>query len=303
MRILFAILIGFFSAIMPISAQQVFGLWNFEDTALINLYNPTFGNGSSQLTGSMLNANRNAGTNTGCQLANGTGALGITSANPGNTPDSSGIIFLFNTSNFRDITLTWDHRFSGTSTRTTRVQYTLNGADWLNFEANNLNSTIFCNSTLNDGTFDIGTVYGDTAVDFWSRKRVNFSSLSGVNDNPDFGVRIVASHFGYSGQFRQARDSSAVATSGTWRFDNITFEGKLINAIEINSENSEFFAPNPVSGLVSFESFESFSVYDIQGRLIEKAVEVSSFDFSSFKKGMYLMKASQDKVSKRIIVH
>lgn len=303
MRILFAILIGFFSATMPISAQQVFGLWNFEDTALINLYNPTFGNGSCQLTGSMLNANRNAGTTTGCQLANGTGALGITSANPGNTQDSSGIVFLINTSNFRDITLTWDHRFSGTSTRTTRVQYTLNGADWLNFEANNLNSTIFCNSTLNDGTFDIGSVYGDTAVDVWSRKRVNFSSLSGVNDNPDFGVRIVASHFGNTGQFRQSRDSSAIATSGTWRFDNITFEGKLINAIETYSSTSDFFVPNPVSGLVKFDSVESFSIYDFQGRFIENAVEVSSFDFSKLEKGVYFLSSHKNKGLNRIIVY
>jgi hypothetical protein len=303
MRILFAILIGFFSAIMHISAQQVFGLWNFEDTALINLYNPTFGNGSSQLTGIMLNANRNAGTTTGCQLANGTGALGITSVNPGNTPDSSGIIFLINTSNFRDITLTWDHRFSGTSTRTTRVQYTLNGADWLNFEANNLNSTIFCNSTLNDGTFDIGTVYGDTAVDFWSRKRVNFSSLSGVNDNPDFGVRIVASHFGNSGQFRQARDSSAVATSGTWRFDNITFEGKLINAIEINSENSEFFAPNPVSGLVFFKEPCTFLIYDVFGRMIDKKVKVDFYDFSLHSSGHYFIQHAENQTMYRIVVN
>jgi hypothetical protein len=191
---------------------------------------PEFGIGSSGLVGSMTGATNATGPDTGCNGNNESGSRSwqIGTANPGTTNESSGVQFKASTVGYENIQFTWDQRFSNTSTRTVRVQYTIDGINWINLtlDASNFLSGCSNRNGFDDGRLDVSNIVGTNVSDAWARRTILFTSISGVNNNPDFGVRILAAHYSNTGQFRQANNSSTVApTSGTWRFDNVAFQG------------------------------------------------------------------------------
>jgi hypothetical protein len=205
--------------------------WTFEENPLLpNEINPapTFGSGSASVVGSMTTLSRSTGSSTGCSQTTGTGSWAFGNANPG-TNESSGAQFMVSTSGYQNIRFTYDQRMSNTATRTERIQYTLDGLNWINFNVDASNSTITCNGSYDNGRFDRGNTVGQNMSDSWSRKSVDFSSISAANNNPNFGVRIVAAHFGSTGEFRQANNSTSIATGGTWRFDNVRFTASPAN--------------------------------------------------------------------------
>ena len=233
-----------------IQAQTIITEWTFEESPLLpNDINPspTFGAGSASIVGSMTTLSRGTGSSTGCAQTSGTGSWAIGSASPG-TNESSGAQFMVATTGYSGIRLTYDQRMSNTSTRTERIQYTLDGTTWVNFDVNATNSTITCNGSYDNGRFDRGNTLGQNMSDSWSRKTVDFSSISGASNNPDFGVRIVAAHFETTGQFRQANNSLNVATGGTWRFDNVRFSANAAS-VSIASANN-YVVYNENAGVV-----------------------------------------------------
>ena len=194
---------------------------------------PEFGIGSSQLVGSMTGATNGTGPDTGCNGNNESGsrAWQIGTANPGTNNESSGVQFKTSTVGYENVQFTWDQRFSNSSTRTVRVQYTIDGTNWINLtlDASNFLSGCTNRNGIDDGRLDVSNTIGTNVSDGWARRTILFNSISGVNNNPDFGVRILAAHFSNTGQFRQANNSSSIAaTTGTWRFDNVAFRGTTL---------------------------------------------------------------------------
>ncbi|RZJ73017.1 YDG domain-containing protein [Flavobacterium sp.] len=186
---------------------------------------PNVGTGTSALVGSMTGAGTATGmdTATGCgSQTSGTNAWAISSANPGSANESSGARFSTSTSGYQDIKVTWEQRSSGTSVNTVRLQYTTNGTAWTNFTMTEANTT-YCLGTLNNGRFE-----NSAQSDQFRRISVDLSAISGINNNPNFGVRIVAAHYQNSGQFRQTSTPASVASAGTWRFDNVKIEATQI---------------------------------------------------------------------------
>jgi hypothetical protein len=194
-------------------------IWTFEPLLGTNA-NPTAntGNGTASVIGSMTTPGTATGMNTttgcGAQIT-GTLAWAIGVANPGATNESSGVQFLASTQGETNIVFQFEQRWSNTSTNTIRVQYTTNGTDWTNFEMNEIN-TSYCSGELNNGRFETNTT-GDN----FRRIIVDFSDIPAVNNNPNFGVRVVAAHYRNTGQFRQVTTPGSTATAGTWRFDNV----------------------------------------------------------------------------------
>lgn len=208
---------------------EVFTKWDFEaDPLLPNVTNPapSLGNGVASTIGSMGTLSRGNGSLTGCSQVTGTGAWAFGSVSPG-TNESSGAQFMVPTSGFENIVFEYDQRFSNTSTRTVRIQYTLNGTTWLNFDVSSANYVSGCANRggIDLGRIDIGDPAGTNVSDGWSRRTIDFSGIPGANNNSNFGIRIVAAHYAETGQFRQANNVTSVATTGTWRFDNVTFSG------------------------------------------------------------------------------
>jgi 2',3'-cyclic-nucleotide 2'-phosphodiesterase (5'-nucleotidase family) len=189
---------------------------------------PNIGTGSSALVGSMTGASTATGSSTGCAQTTGTTAWAIGTANPGATNESSGVEYRTSTVGYSDITFSYDHRLSNTATRTARIQYTLDGSTWTNLDldgSNYDNSACASRGAIDNGRVDAGDPVGTNVSDSWGRRTIDFSAITGANNNPTFGVRVLAAHYAATGQFRQANNVNTAATGGTWRFDNVTFAG------------------------------------------------------------------------------
>ena len=202
------------------SAQGIITQWTFEgDTttattgsgvaSLIGGTTATFGNGSGA------SPNTGRAWNTTTYQAQGAGS------------GTAGVQFLVDTTGYQGIQLSFEHRASGTASRWAQVDYTLDGgASWV---------TGFWN---NGG--------GLSPHDFFYSFTVDFSGVAGAGNNAGFGVRIVSIFsptafnqngtlaFGANAAYMRANADARYApdagvgtgnygTSGTWRFDNVTF--------------------------------------------------------------------------------
>jgi mucin-19 len=187
---------------------------------------PNIGAGTSAAIGMTVQTSP-AGTATGINTATGCGAQvtgqtawAFSSATPGANNETNGAQFSTSTVGYQNIFFTWEQRWSNTATNTVRLQYTLNGSAWQNFTMTGANTT-FCLGSINvNGCFE-----ANTTGDQFRRISVDLSSITGANNNPNFGVRVVAAHYQATGQFRTTSVPATVATAGTWRFDNVKFEG------------------------------------------------------------------------------
>ncbi len=210
---------GLTANILP--APVALAVWTYETlNGVITAPTPNIGTGTSSLVGSMSGLSMATGMNTasGCGAqTSGTQAWAIASAAPG-TNESSGARFSTSTVGYQNIKVTWEQRWSNTSANTLRLQYTTNGTNWTNFTMTADNTT-FCLGNLNNGRFET-----NSTGDQYRRISVDLSSIAAANDNPNFGVRIVAAHYQSTGQFRQNQTPTSVASGGTWRFDNVKFE-------------------------------------------------------------------------------
>lgn len=134
---------------------------------------------------------------------------------------TAGVEFLVATTSYSNIAVSWDGRHSNTSANRIRLQYTLNGTAWVNFEASASNAT---NTSLDvDKGFDNGRYIAD-AGDAWYQRSASFGSIAGATNNPSFGVRIV-SEFVDGAEYGAATSGSTYSPMGTLRYDNVTFQG------------------------------------------------------------------------------
>ncbi|MBX3354632.1 MAG: dockerin type I repeat-containing protein [Phycisphaeraceae bacterium] len=138
----------------------------------------------------------------------------------------NGVQFNVSTVGFEDISLSFDTRHSNSVSAWVEVRYTLDGVN-------------FTNAGLdNDGQFSANQ------GDWWFNNRVvDFSGIPGVNNNPNFGVRVVTifspvpfidfnfNVWGPNEAFAASDPNSPYGTGGfggggTLRFDMVTISGK-----------------------------------------------------------------------------
>jgi hypothetical protein len=110
-------------------------------------------------------------------------------------------------------------------------------------------NTTYCNGVLDGGRFQ-NSALGDN----YRRVSVNFSAITGANNNPNFAVRVLAAHYQTTGEFRQTGNPTTIATGGTWRFDNVSIEGRsnvsiiaANNFIQVNENIGTVVVPISVS--------------------------------------------------------
>lgn len=161
---------------------------------------------------------------TGCGVQSGVTAWALNPFDAGSTNESNGVQFNSSTVGYQNIVFTWDQRWSNTAANTVRLQYTTDGSTWFPFNMTAGNTT-FCGGSINtNGCFE-----SNTTGDEYRRTTVNFSAIPAANNNPNFGIRLVASYFQSTTQFRQVSTPTLVANPlGTWRFDNVSFTGTLV---------------------------------------------------------------------------
>lgn len=143
-----------------------------------------------------------------------------------------GVQFTVNTTGFDSIMLSWDQRFSNTASKYGVVQYTTDGVNYLDTPSSSLYST----------------PAGDTWVNNLGH---DFSAVAGVNNNANFGVRMVSTFAPETTAYAPARADRTYAPSGTWRFDMVTISGTAIPPIPEPSTYALLLAGLGVVGFVA----------------------------------------------------
>jgi hypothetical protein len=193
--------------------------WTFE----VDVTTPATGTGTASLVGgttaTFSTGNPSRAWNTTTYAAQGTGS------------GTRGVQFLVSTAGYEDITVTYDHRSSGTASRWSELQYTTNGGgSWTAFGNN---------------------AGGLSPHDTFYAQSFDLSALTTVDDEAGFGIRIVSifspnafdqnaslPDFAANTAYQRANADSGApgmgagtgdyGTGGTWRFDNVTISGTLV---------------------------------------------------------------------------
>ncbi|HNQ91121.1 MAG TPA: hypothetical protein PKM73_21105, partial [Verrucomicrobiota bacterium] len=182
-----------------VQAQRTVALWSFNDT---NSISPAIGNGEYTLVGPV--ASQFFTGSDSDPAATGNYGLSLSSfPDQASGAKSAGVQFALSTVGYQDIRLTFDLRGSATAARNTMVQYSVNGADFV--DAASLVIT-------RDGSFIPGL-------------SVDLTFLAAANNNPNFAFRIVSDFYDAAG-YKAVRDGSTYSTSGTWRLDVVTVSGQ-----------------------------------------------------------------------------
>jgi hypothetical protein len=169
---------------------------------------PNIGNGTTDLVGGVTgsgfdNANANGGSSDPATRDN-SGWETTTYAAQGTENKLRGVQFNVSTLGYENITVEWDQRFSNTSSRNAQFQYSIDG-----------------------NTFtDFGLLVPATGGNTWLNDRtVNLSTISEVNNNPNFAFRIVSAFDGTTTDYVAANSSPNYSPDGTWRFDMVQVDG------------------------------------------------------------------------------
>jgi len=233
---------GTASANQPVSGDvtgNMISRWTFEESPFNNLSPvPTIGTGTASFAGATNGTGGGNAETSDCNWTN-TGASW-----PFNIPfDPSTALFTYftNTSNYNNIIFNFDIRLSGTAPRNYRIQHTSNGgANWIDFNATALNTFFACatRGTTDGGKLDIGNPTGTNVSDGLLRVYINLSAFPALNNNPNFGVRVIPATYQSTGQFRQANNVLATSTGGTLRFDNVNFSGECSAPAVVSTSGS-----------------------------------------------------------------
>lgn len=196
----------FLLAASAATQAQTITQWNFNSVPADNVSStgsllPSAGNGTAALVGGTTGSFASGVGSTDPAAADNTGWGTTGYAAQGVGDKTRGVQFNVSTVGFNLVSVSWDQRLSNTAARSAQFQYSLNG-------------TLFS---------DFGSVYSGSPGDAWYNNRVvDLSSVAGVGNNPNFAFRIVSTFEPSTSTYAPATPASTYATTGTWRFDQVT---------------------------------------------------------------------------------
>ncbi len=224
-----------------VTPPGVIAQWNFNSIVpdtnnATGVTTPSVGSGTAALVGGATatfatgdptldpaGSTDNSGWNSATYPAQGTG------------DKTRGVQFNVSTSGRQNILVTWATLDSNTGSRYSRLQYTTNGSTYLDFPTTTTNT-----------------------ITVFTAKTNSLAAVSGVNDNPNFGIRIVAE---FESSATGNNNSNYVAagttygTAGTVRFDMVTISG-----VPIVSGTAPTITNQPVSQSASQGDNITFTV-------------------------------------------
>ncbi|MFN7141655.1 MAG: endonuclease/exonuclease/phosphatase family protein, partial [Limisphaerales bacterium] len=192
--------------------SEVITHWNFnspvpDGNENTGTYLPKIGTGTALPIGTVTDT-FTAGTGSSDTWADNSNLRLVNWPAQGTGNKTSGVEFRVSTAGHRNIRLEWDQRASNTASRYARLQYTLNGTQFFDH--------------------DVITTVAEKFITF----RSDLSGITGVNDNPNFAIRIViefestATGSGLNGYVAaNSPDSNYGAAGSTHRFDMVTVFG------------------------------------------------------------------------------
>lgn len=146
--------------------------------------------------------NSAAGSGTGSSIS----TTGYPTQGAGNL--TAGLQFMIDTSGYTDLTLSFAQRNSNTASAWTMLQYTVDGSTWTNATPFLMDSKL-ATTFVNNLTFD-------------------FSAITAVNNNPDFGIRLVTTFAPNTSAYAPTLTTGSYGTAGTIRYDNVLLSGTAL---------------------------------------------------------------------------
>jgi hypothetical protein len=196
--------------VLPNSVQAAtLTQWNFNslvpdnNTATGTLL-PNIGSGTVSFVGGVTNSGFNSGVGSSDLAADNSGLQTTTYPGQGSSNKTAGVQFSISTVGQQNISIKFDQRHSNTSSRYTQLQYTTNGSTYTDF-----------------GSLFDANLGGDT---WYNGRSINLSSIAGVNNNANFGFRIVSAFAPGTSTYVASTSTSTYGTTGTWRFDTVTLD-------------------------------------------------------------------------------
>jgi len=195
-----ALLILAAASVAGVANAAIITHWNFNDDTLV----PQIGAGAASLVGGTTSTFATGSPN---DLGSPNRAWNTTGyPAQGTNSGTAGVEYKVSTLGYQNIKIKWDQRNSNTASRFLRMDYTTDGSTW------------------NQGdTFELTA--GGT---FWQVFNKDMSGNSAVNNNSNFSIRLLAVFEPGTGQYRATQDGSSYGTSGTIRYDLVTFEGDVV---------------------------------------------------------------------------
>ncbi|MDR3705040.1 MAG: T9SS type A sorting domain-containing protein [Paludibacteraceae bacterium] len=195
----------------------------------------------------------------------------------GTPSKTAGIQINASTSGYKDIIFTMDMRHGNKCANTAVLQYTTDGSSW------------------NDATSYVTIVNNDT----WFLRSYDFSSLTEVNNNANFAIRVVSSFASGTSAYAASNSSSSYDVTKGYRFDNISLKGTEITSSEIETVSSNSWK---LSGKVlNFGSVtqNKIEVYNLIGIKVASSEPVSQITLP-LSQGFYIVKVGT--LTKKIFI-
>lgn len=260
-----------------VNAQTVISQWNFDSDVPATAMLPTTGNGTFTLIGGVVDNLTNGVMPTG-NPTTGKAYSVKTFPEAGTASGTAGFQFSVSTQNYSGITVSFDPRGSGTSSKWQQYEYTTDGTNW----------KILSNNS------------GALVNSFSASPMVTLSLPADADNNPDFAFRIV-SIFDPSGSDYASVTGGATAYSsaGAWRIDNATFSGTTLS-VKQNSIAGLNVYPNPVVNgklyiTTDSNATKSVSIFDVLGKQVLKTnVSNQVLNVSNLSKGVYVIKITEE---------
>ncbi|MES2799402.1 MAG: choice-of-anchor I family protein [Bacteroidota bacterium] len=216
------------------SFAQVITKWDFnsvpsDGSTSTGSFLPSSGTGTLTLIGGTTSTFA-AGNSADPNSADNSGLNTTTYPASATNSETAGIQFNVPTTSFSNIVVEFMQRLSNTANNTYVLQYTLDNTAGVVVWATAQTFTFVPQAT--------GT--GDT----WYTRSVDLSAISGLDNNPNAGFRLVSAFDPVSGNYLAARSTSSYSSGGTVRFDLITIREKQASVSIASANNSQIVAEN-----------------------------------------------------------
>ncbi|MDD3501740.1 MAG: chitobiase/beta-hexosaminidase C-terminal domain-containing protein [Candidatus Cloacimonadales bacterium] len=223
-------------------AQTSFTYWDFENSNFI----PAEGDGVLTTIGDISYEFLTGFT------GSGSGGLALQSTGypaQGTGNKTAGIQAMVSTVGKENVEISWHQRNSNTGSSRMCLQYTIDGVNWIDFDANAANASNTNTITNNESAYDNGLYIVD-AGGTWFYRSASFASIQEVNNNANFGIRIVSAFVSGTNAYGPANPTGSYGTGGTYRYDNITFSstaGDIVLAPSFDPAGGVYSEPISVS--------------------------------------------------------
>jgi len=183
------------------------------------------------------------------------------------------LVFEVPTSGTKDIKMSLAVQRSGNGMLTNTIEYSIDGTNFITTDLEN----------------NIQNVEG---AEVWQTHTYDFTGIAGVDNNPNFKIRIIWT------------DGNASNNSGNNRYDNITIMGVNVN-VSVNDlvENSNKLNvfPNPSNGVLTVvnengRNIQNVMVIDMSGRVVFESTQ-NTFELNHLNNGVYFIMTTIDNVT------